>query len=187
MFVRQISRLLENYRSFVSLPWQSNLAGSQRVWFAVYPPPEERRLRAHLEEFEIATREAKHNWRSYDITALPALWLSNHEFREEYFSAPHALTAIGDELDQFVGTEIRTACEAPDVDEQTVVSIVGTGSLFGFAHVSGIVSQVEDAIRGRLLVFFPGEYEGNFYRFMDARDGFNYRAVPITCSERILT
>ena len=30
---------------------------------------------------------------------------------------------------------------------------------------------------------FPGDYERNLYRFMDARDGFNYMAVPITCAE----
>ena len=60
---------------------------------------------------------------------------------------------------------------------------IGAGSLFGFAHVSGVIIDLEESIRGRLLVFFPGEYERNVYRFMDARDGFNYMAVPITCSE----
>jgi hypothetical protein len=35
-------------------------------------------------------------------------------------------------------------------------------------------------IRGRLVVFFPGEYEDNNYRLLDARDGWNYLAVPIT-------
>jgi hypothetical protein len=38
----------------------------------------------------------------------------------------------------------------------------------------------EDSVLGRMLVFFRGEYTGNVYRFMDARDGFNYMAVPIT-------
>jgi len=35
-------------------------------------------------------------------------------------------------------------------------------------------------IAGRLLVFFPGEHEGNSYRLLDARDGWNYLAIPIT-------
>ena len=31
-----------------------------------------------------------------------------------------------------------------------------------------------------------GEYAGNVYRFMDARDGFNYMAVPITATESFI-
>ena len=33
---------------------------------------------------------------------------------------------------------------------------------------------------GRLVVFFPGQFEQNNYRLLDARDGWNYLAVPIT-------
>ena len=40
--------------------------------------------------------------------------------------------------------------------------------------------MVEGDIQGRLLVFFPGVYEQNNYRLLDARDGWNYLAVPIT-------
>ena len=36
---------------------------------------------------------------------------------------------------------------------------------------------------GRLLVFFPGEVEGNNYRLLDARDGWNYLATPITADK----
>ena len=35
-------------------------------------------------------------------------------------------------------------------------------------------------IRGRLVVFFPGHLERSNYRLLDARDGWNYMAVPIT-------
>jgi hypothetical protein len=35
------------------------------------------------------------------------------------------------------------------------------------------------AVPGRLLVFFPGRYEGNSYRLLDARDGWSYRATQI--------
>ena len=57
---------------------------------------------------------------------------------------------------------------------------------FGFIQVSRLIGRVEESIPGRLLVFFPGEYRQNVYRFMDARDGFNYMAVPITSSESFL-
>jgi hypothetical protein len=51
--------------------------------------------------------------------------------------------------------------------------------------VSELVSRVESSIRGRLLVFFPGEHENNTYRFLDAREGWNYLAVPITSDEGV--
>ena len=46
--------------------------------------------------------------------------------------------------------------------------------------VSALLNAVNDAIAGRLLVFFPGQHEGNSYRLLDARDGWNYLAIPIT-------
>lgn len=179
----QINNLIANYRRHVGIPWQVNLAGRQRVWFAVYPPSEERRLRAHLQEFQIATVEAKHGWKLVDITDLPARWLAAHEYRDAYFEEPTALSMIEQDLKTSVVSCVREACQAKDADKDTIVAVLGAGSLFGFTHLSSIIADLEDSIRGRLLVFFPGEYERNVYRFMDARDGFNYMAVPITCSE----
>lgn len=59
-------RVLSNYARQVRLPWSANLSGKQRIWFAVYPPAEERRVRARLPQFEALTLEANHGW----ITAL---------------------------------------------------------------------------------------------------------------------
>ena len=50
-------------------------------------------------------------------------------------------------------------------------------------RVSELVAKAESKIRGRLLVFFPGAYENNNYRLLDARKGWNYLAVPITSEE----
>jgi len=179
----QVDNLIANYRRHVSIPWQANLAGRQKVWFAVYPPSEERRVRLKIQEFEIATREAKHCWKSIDITNLPAEWLARHEYREAYFEDPSALSMIVEDLREYVVSALRQVCQANDVDKDTMVAVVGVGSLFGFLHLSDVISRLEESIRGRLLVFFPGECERSVYRFMDARDGFNYMAVPITCSE----
>jgi hypothetical protein len=179
----QVNNLIANYRRHVGIPWQANLAGRQRVWFAVYPPPEQRRVRARIKEFEIATEEAKHRWRLVDITNIPAEWLAKHEYREAYFEEPSALNMIEEDLKSHVVSFLKEACQAQDADKDAVVALLGTGSLFGFTHLSSVIVDLEDSIRGRLLVFFPGEYERNVYRFMDARDGFNYMAVPITCSE----
>ena len=53
----QIERLIQNYDRFVSLPWDRNLSGPQKVWFAVYNKAEERRLRFRLSEFETSPNE----------------------------------------------------------------------------------------------------------------------------------
>jgi hypothetical protein len=42
------------------------------------------------------------------------------------------------------------------------------------------LQKIESHIRGRLVVFFPGVYDQNAYRLLDARDGWNYLATPIT-------
>jgi hypothetical protein len=180
-----LDRLVKNYESFVQLPWATSLPSKQRVWFAVYPPSEERQLRILLPEFESATITAKHTWHLLDITAEPAAWISRHEYREGLFAEPSAMTDVEEEMRSSIISAISGACQADKVTQNSVVAVLGAASLFGFTHVSGVMFGVEEAIRGRLLLFFPGSFERNIYRFMDARDGFNYMAVPITCDERI--
>jgi hypothetical protein len=46
--------------------------------------------------------------------------------------------------------------------------------------VSALLDALNEAVAGRLLIFFPGGHEGNSYRLLDARDGWNYLATPIT-------
>ncbi|MDP3479822.1 MAG: DUF1788 domain-containing protein, partial [Desulfoprunum sp.] len=89
-----------------------------------------------------------------------------------------------DFLDYVVGI-IKGTLTAPDVDSQTVVGVFGIASLFGFVRVSELMSRGENDTRGRLVVFFPGEFENSNYRLLDARDGWNYHAVPITLHEEI--
>jgi hypothetical protein len=43
-----------------------------------------------------------------------------------------------------------------------------------------VLKLVEGDVKGRLVVFFPGTLEQNNYRLLDARDGWNYMAVPIS-------
>ena len=56
-------------------------------------------------------------------------------------------------------------------------------SRYGFpcAHRRGRFDDVERAIRGQLVVLFPGTKNGNNYRLLDARDdGWNYLANGVT-------
>jgi hypothetical protein len=180
-----IDRLLSNYSRQVRLPWSANMAGRQRVWFAVYPPVEERRVRARLPQFEALTLEAKHGWTSVDLTGLLPEWISAHEYREGIFAEPEHFST-NSELEDLAVVRVRQGCSRDDVDAASVVGVTGLASLFDFMRVSSLIERLEDSIRGRLLVFFPGEYAGNVYRFMDARDGFNYMAVPITSTESFI-
>lgn len=66
-----------------------------------------------------------------------------------------------------------------------MVAVSGVAGLFGFAKVSSIVEAVASKVRGRLVVFFPGEHEDNNYRLLDARDGWNYMAIPIKAHEEV--
>lgn len=181
----KIGNLIENYNKFVNLPWQTNLSGNQRVWFAVYPPAEERRLREKINQFEMSTQEAKHKWHLIDLTLEPAKWLHSQQYREAYFQDPLVIVTVEDELKSYLIEKLKEVFRSEDVDDNTVVAVLGTGSLFGFTHISSIISAIDSTIKGRLLVFFPGEHDSNTYRFMDARDGFNYMAIPITCGERL--
>jgi Domain of unknown function (DUF1788) len=180
-----IDRLLSNYARQVRLPWATNLAGIQRVWFAIYPPAEERRLRAKQPQFEATTLEAHHGWLNVDLTEVLPQWIAAHEYREAIFAEPEHFT-VSSELEDLAVERVRQACQSGDANVTCVVAVTGLATLFDFMRVSSLVERVEDSVSGRLLVFFPGEYAGNVYRFMDARDGFNYMAVPITATESFI-
>jgi hypothetical protein len=177
-----VDELLAAYRRFISLPWHDDLAGPQRVWMAVYPPENERRLRLHLPAFKEATIEHDHPWALIDITTSFETWMAGHTYRDSYFEDPELLeTGLPGFFDHLVD-DVRLqlgAYAAPD----GVVALLGAGTLFGLGtsvKVSALLNAVNDAVSGRLLVFFPGEHEGSNYRLLDARDGWNYLAIPIT-------
>jgi hypothetical protein len=52
--------------------------------------------------------------------------------------------------------------------------------MYGFLRISELIRDVEQAIPGRMLMFFPGSKDGSNYRLLDARDGWNYLANGIT-------
>jgi len=180
--VSYVDDLIAAYRKFVLLPWQDNLAPPQRVWMAVYPPEHERRLRLHLPEFGTVTKESGHSWALIDITLSFERWMAGHDYRDAYFESPDLLeTALPAFFDHLV-VDVRRQLDSYG-DPGGVVGLLGAGTLFGLAanvKVSALLNAVSDAIAGRLLVCFPGDHEGNSYRLLDARDGWNYLAIPIT-------
>lgn len=180
----EIESLLRNYENLVRLPWPRSLSGPEKVWFVIYDPPHERRVRLRVPEFEVATKNAGHGWAQLDLTDAFAHWMAGHEYREAYFEQPEDMELALQEFSGYVIGLVQKALTAPGVDEDTVVAILGLASLFGLTRASRVLEEANPAIRGRLLVFFPGRHEGSNYRLLDARDGWSYLAVPITANGR---
>lgn len=179
----EIDNLQRAYERFVHLPWDASLAGPQKVWIVVYAPAQERRLRLQLPAFEQATRAAGHGWRWLDLTDRFGQWMGTQEYRDEYFKQPELMELALEEFASDTARVLREALQAPDVTTNDVVAIGGLASLYGLIRVSPLIEQVVDGIRGRLTLFFPGEHETNNYRLLDARDGWNYLAAPITATD----
>lgn len=177
----RIEDLAARYKGHIGAPWQHNLAGDQKAIFVVYPKADERKLRARLEMFEDATTSTGHRWRLLDLTDTFARWMADADYRDAYFNEPETLPMkLRSDFVQYAAGRLREALTTGDVDEDTVVAVQGVACLFGFTRISLVLKEVVNDIRGRLVVFFPGEYEDNKYRLLDARDGWNYLAVPIT-------
>jgi len=179
----RLARLIESYEALIQVPWQDGLAGVQKVLFAVYDKSEELELRAHVVEFEIATQNAGHGWLMIDISNAFPEWMSDHEYREGYFESPDELdTCLPDFIDALVE---KITAHLSAQNSNSVVALLGVGCLFGLAKTSEVVGRIADQVQGRLLVLFPGEVDQNNYRLLDARDGWNYQAVPITASDKL--
>ena len=150
----------------------------------VYDKADERRLRLRLPHFRTITEDTGHAWLESDLTGEFAHWMAQMDYRDSYFEAPEDLEL---QLDsgflQHLASGLRDVLRAPDADENAVVAVCGVASLFGLVRLSALLQEVEADVRGRLVVFFPGEHENSTYRLLDARDGWNYLAVPITVHE----
>ena len=175
----KIEELAAVYQRHVSVPWQRTLAGAQRVMLVVYEKESERALRARIGEFEQATRRSGYGWKLVDCTRWFSEWMAADEYRDAYFEDP---SLLGMKLEAEFRREVsrHLAVDLDAADEHTVVALVGVAALYGFVRVSEVIREVEQSIRGRLVVFFPGTKTENNYRLLDARDGWNYLANGIT-------
>lgn len=177
----RLEDLADLYGQHIATPWQRTVAGAQRVVMVAYDKELERVLRARKGEFETRTKAAGHDWHEVDLTNAFASWIAADEYRDAYFESPDDLQLkLAGEFPEFIADRIRTVLTSPGVTETSVVAVFGAGSLYGFTHVSEVLKGVERDVRGRLVVFFPGTLEQNNYRLLDARDGWNYMAVPIS-------
>lgn len=176
----RVKRLMDVYAKHVAIPWRTDAAAAQRVIFCVYNENDERRLRARIDEFELATRQSGHDWALFDLTQTFAEWMATQKYAENYFRNPQLLqTRLNNYLD-YISRQFTQFLTESQAASNSVVAICGVGSLFGFLKVKEVVDQLAPLVSGRLLVFFPGSYENNNYRLLDGYDGWDYLAVPLT-------
>lgn len=175
----KIDDLIKSYAQFVAFPWPPASPVNQRTWFAVYDPADERRLRQHMGEFENATRQSGHGWQLLDLTGAFAEWIGQHDYRDAYFESPEDLQMELGEFEATVTRRIAALLGNPAADERAVCALLGASSLFGLARLSDVLDPVVNRVRGRLLLFFPGQHDGVRYRFLDAHSNWNYHAIPI--------
>jgi len=177
----RIESLIEAYTKVVKEPWSSALSGQERIWFLVYDPAEQRKIDLHLGEFETVAIRAGKKWESISLKHCFPSWMAKHEYREDYFTSPEYIV---DQLEaefipyaiQFLKNELAKV----EQEEHTLIALRDVSALFGFARLSEILKSCDKDFKGRLLIFFPGEFEQNHYRLLDARDGWDYLARPIT-------
>jgi len=175
----RIEQLANRYVEVIRGDWSQTIAGAQRVVMVVYDKDLERNLRGQFGEFEQRTRTAGHGWEHFDCTRLFSDWLSQDDDREAFFEEPEDLRlTIETDFEPLVLDALQARLQ--QADEDTVVAVSGIASLYGFLHISKLIREVENDIRGRLVVFFPGSRHGNNYRLLDARDGWNYLARSVS-------
>ncbi|MBA7476173.1 hypothetical protein ES707_11552 [subsurface metagenome] len=179
----KIDDLLVAYRKQISLPWNELLSPQEKVWFCIYDPSQERRLRKQMEGFAIVTQETGHDWIPIDITFLFEQFLSSNEYQEKYYKNSKLIKFEEKNFLEYLSENVGK--QADRSTSSSVVAISGIGSLYGIIRVSKVVEEIVKTvpIPGRLLVFFPGERDGKNYRLLKARDGWNYLATPIEAEE----
>lgn len=177
----KIDQLLSAFEKVVKEPWSFALSGQERIWFLVYDPADQRKVDFRLGDFETASIKAGKKWKEISMKQCFTSWMAKHEYMEDYFSNPEYIV---DQLEaefipyaiQFLKNELKKI----DQDENTIIALKDVSALFGFARLSEILKSCDKDFTGRLLIFFPGEFEHNHYRLLDARDGWDYLARPIT-------
>ena len=180
----RIDNLVANYRRHVGLPLRPERSLNQRVWFVVYEPDEERRIATRIPEFELATRDAGLHWKQIPLAGAFADWLDTFDADERAtcLDEPDLIEGYADPgfIDFLAEHAVASIESVPNAErDKTVFAFTGLMELYDLVHVSALVEKLPATTPGVVLLFFPGEREGNTYRFLGARTGWDYLAVPI--------
>jgi hypothetical protein len=187
----RVDNLITNFKKHLEIPFRSGLPMSQRVWFLVYPPEDERRVRAHSIAFEQAALSAGHIWKRVGLGGSFVRWMDelfDPEERAACLAEPQIVEEYADPgyRDFVIDVIEKSISEIPESEaENCILAIDGLLDLFDFVQVSSVIEGIDTSFPGVIAVFFPGEREGNTYRFIGARTGWDYLAVPILSEKQI--
>ncbi len=177
----RIDLLLAAYEKVVNEPWSSALSGQERIWFLVYDPAEQRKVDLRFGDFETVSIKAGKRWKTISLKNCFPSWMANHEYRDDYFHSPeYIVDQLEAEFIPYAIQYLKNELMRLELDENSLIAVRDVSALFGFARLSEILKSCDKYFKGRLLIFFPGEFEHNHYRLLDARDGWDYLARPIT-------
>ncbi len=177
----KVDLLLTAFEGVINEPWTTSLSGQERVWFLVFDPAEQRKVDFRIDDFEMATRKAGKRWQCISLKSVFPSWMATHEYKEEYFLDPGSLIdQLESDFKRYAMDFISSELNKSEFDENTLVAIKDVTALFGFCRLSEVINGCAPSLKGRMLIFFPGEYQKNQYRLLDARDGWSYLARPIT-------
>lgn len=176
-----VDSLIHAYDKVVSGKWEETLSAQERIWFLVYDPDSQRKVDFRLIDFENTTKKGGKKWVNISLKDCFPKWMVSHEYRDEYFLEPDSLIdQLEFDFKAFAIENIKQKIRKHQIDNETVIALTDVASLFGFARLSDILNHIASEVKGRLLVFFPGEFEKNQFRLLNARDGWSYLARPIT-------
>ena len=173
--------LLDHFRERVAVPWRDDVPAAGRVWILWYDKSLERRVRGRLAEFELVATAAGKGWRHFDVAPLFGEWMAQHPWLERLAKRPSQIERVIPDFEAHLVALLRAelaACAGNDL-----LAVTGIASLFGLTRASTLIAQVASAIPGRMMVAFPGTHANGIYRLLDARDGWNYLAVPIPSAD----
>lgn len=176
-----VEELLNDFKKRLSVPWRDDEPPAGRVWILWYDKTNERRVRGRLREFQLAAEQAGKNWREFDIAPQFGAWVAQQPWFERLARRPGTLPTVIPEFEDHLAETIRGELNACGPNH--ILALTGIASLFGLIRASSLLDRVAGNIPGRLLVTFPGAHRGGIYRLLDARDGWNYLAVPIPSTD----
>ena len=108
----KIKQLIDNYRTHIEIPWQTDRSAQQRVIFCVYPEYQELRLRVRLDEFEIVTKQAEHDWSLFDMTDMFPDWMeSRKKYLKRNFETPGTLLTALPKFKLFIADKFEAFCK----------------------------------------------------------------------------
>ena len=173
--------LLDHFKKRLAVPWRDDVPAAGRVWLLHYDKAHERRVRGRLGEFRIATEQAGHGWRQFDLAPTFGAWIADEPDFEALAKHPSQVGQVIEDFEEDLAERLRSELRACGPND--LLTVTGVASLFGLTHASKLIAKVAASIPGRMMVTFPGTHTNGIYRLLDARDGWNYLAVPIPSAE----